>query len=495
MKNTLILLLVLIVFSTTAFARPVKRIKFAKGATETIVSGKLNNFKDSQTYLINLRADETFTIEDAGDNPITISVFDPSGKNVDDYDLSCHGKFNLPKTKKGDYRIVVTECKKADPWKGTFKIKVSATLAKTTERIDFEKAGSMSLVWEQMMQKGSTKTYVFRGKKGQTVSLALIEDTGKGKMNFDNFGSVDISGVGDNAQFKLTEDRDYYFTVINDSTKQTSFRISINVTDSAGNPIRMSVKNTISAANWKKMPGLGDNPLLLAIGAGNDVWAVDVNNAIYKLENNKWTKTDFGGLPEGVMISHIAIDPDGFPWAIANTNIYQLVNNRWAQMPGRANDIFISPLGLVWIVGASDKTGAIDNNPILQWNETTRKWVKTKDPEATQIAESGGADAAYLLSIRNDSSVWVYGSPDNAHSTGGKWTKMPGVVGWGISIGGDGTAWLLGDTERNAEECFGLYRLDNVSNTWKKMEGKAQYVAADMNGKAWIINRDGNIYQ
>ena len=144
----------------------------------------------------------------------------------------------------------------------------SKIFTQTAERIDFEKAGSMSLVWEQMMSKGSSKTYVFRGKKTQMVSFALIEDTGKGKMNFDNFGAVDTSGVGENQQFKLTEDRDYYFTVINESGKQTSFRISISVTDAAGNPIKMPVKNTISAANWKRMPGLDDTPLLLAIGAG-----------------------------------------------------------------------------------------------------------------------------------------------------------------------------------------------------------------------------------
>lgn len=127
MKKLYIASLMLIVLSANVFARPVKRIKFAKGATETIVSGQLNDFKDSQVFLINLRAGQTFTIEDVGDNPVTISVFDSSGKNVDDYDASCHGNFQLPKTKNGDYRIKVTECMKADSWKGTFKIKVSAT--------------------------------------------------------------------------------------------------------------------------------------------------------------------------------------------------------------------------------------------------------------------------------------------------------------------------------------------------------------------------------
>ena len=126
MKNILSLLLILIAFSTAAFARPVKRINFTKGATEVIVTGHLSGFRDSQIYLIKLSGDQTFSIEDIGDNPVTISVSDPNGKNVDDYDLSCHGNFELSKTKKGDYRIVVTECLKADLWKGSFKIKVSA---------------------------------------------------------------------------------------------------------------------------------------------------------------------------------------------------------------------------------------------------------------------------------------------------------------------------------------------------------------------------------
>lgn len=127
MKSVFAGLLMLILASATVFARPVKRIKFAKGAIETVVSGQLKDFKDSQVYLINLRANQTFTVEDVGDNPVTVSVFEPGGRNVDDYDASCHGSFSLPETKKGDYRIVVTECKKADPWRGAFKIKVSAT--------------------------------------------------------------------------------------------------------------------------------------------------------------------------------------------------------------------------------------------------------------------------------------------------------------------------------------------------------------------------------
>lgn len=125
MNKMLSFLLILIVFSTAAFARPVKRIKFAKGATEIFITGQLNGFKDSQVYLINLRGNQNFTVEGIGDNRVSIAVTGPAGEDVNDYAADCHSNFNLPKTKKGDYKIVVTECMKADSWKGAFIFKIS----------------------------------------------------------------------------------------------------------------------------------------------------------------------------------------------------------------------------------------------------------------------------------------------------------------------------------------------------------------------------------
>lgn len=105
---------------------PTRRIEFPKGATEVTATGTMNGFDDKQVLLIDTRAGQELRIEDVGDNPVTLSVCDPDGENVDDYDLSCHGRFKLSKTKKGDYRVFVTECKKADPWKGEYRLKVTA---------------------------------------------------------------------------------------------------------------------------------------------------------------------------------------------------------------------------------------------------------------------------------------------------------------------------------------------------------------------------------
>jgi hypothetical protein len=109
-----------------AAGHPSRRIKFPRGATEATFTWAMNGFDDEQVLLIDVRAGQSLKIEDIGDNPVTLSVCDPDGKNVDDYDLSCHGRFNLDKTKKGDYTVFVTECKKADPWKGDYRLKVTA---------------------------------------------------------------------------------------------------------------------------------------------------------------------------------------------------------------------------------------------------------------------------------------------------------------------------------------------------------------------------------
>jgi len=109
-----------------AAGHPIKRLNFPTGATEATFTWTMNGFDDKQVVLIDMRAGQELRIEDIGDNPVTLSVCDPDGENVDDYDLSCHGRFKLEKTKKGDYTVFVTECKKADPWKGEYKLKVTA---------------------------------------------------------------------------------------------------------------------------------------------------------------------------------------------------------------------------------------------------------------------------------------------------------------------------------------------------------------------------------
>ena len=123
MKKNIFLGLLILILSVTTFARPVKRIKFAKGATKVTVTGKLNNYKDKQVYLLRLRAGQRLKIN--SNQYVTLSVVDPNGDDVMDRDASCNGRADISPTVAGDYKIIVVECQKADAWKGNFKLNLS----------------------------------------------------------------------------------------------------------------------------------------------------------------------------------------------------------------------------------------------------------------------------------------------------------------------------------------------------------------------------------
>jgi hypothetical protein len=122
MKKIISILLILIVASTV-FARPVKRIKFPKGATKVTVTGYLNGYRDKQIYLIRLRKGQKMTLK--ANRYVSLFIKSPNGEDVSDMDLSCHSNQTVENTSAGDYKIEAVECQKADAWKGSFKLTVT----------------------------------------------------------------------------------------------------------------------------------------------------------------------------------------------------------------------------------------------------------------------------------------------------------------------------------------------------------------------------------
>ncbi|QLQ31598.1 MAG: hypothetical protein HZT40_08345 [Candidatus Thiothrix singaporensis] len=91
------------------------RIKFDKGASTAVVTGKLADFDGEQTYLIEVGKGQTMTVEQLNkysNGQISIYVTDPQGGDANDLDASCHGKATVTPTMAGDYKIQVMECKK-----------------------------------------------------------------------------------------------------------------------------------------------------------------------------------------------------------------------------------------------------------------------------------------------------------------------------------------------------------------------------------------------
>lgn len=106
-----------------------ERINFAPGATSAVASGELKDYDDSKTFVIAVKKGQTLTTEqdksDSSLHYITVYVKNPAGAGVGDSDASCNNRREITPTEAGDYQIQVVECKKADAWKGNFKLKVS----------------------------------------------------------------------------------------------------------------------------------------------------------------------------------------------------------------------------------------------------------------------------------------------------------------------------------------------------------------------------------
>ena len=111
------------------FAQKASRIKFKRGAHSAYVSGTLSGYDSKRLYLLRVRSDQTLNTEaigiSQGNHYITIYITSPSGEPVGDSDASCNNRREIAPTEPGDYRIEVVECQKADPWRGSFRFRVT----------------------------------------------------------------------------------------------------------------------------------------------------------------------------------------------------------------------------------------------------------------------------------------------------------------------------------------------------------------------------------
>jgi hypothetical protein len=103
------------------------RIKFARGAVSATVTGKLSGFDGEQNYVISVGKGQTMKVDQMNDGSHYTSVYltAPNGEEVGDLAADCHNHRVIKPTATGDYTIRVVECMKADPWKGSYRLKVT----------------------------------------------------------------------------------------------------------------------------------------------------------------------------------------------------------------------------------------------------------------------------------------------------------------------------------------------------------------------------------
>ena len=129
MKGKLLSFVVVFVLLITqaSFAKqPTLRIKFDAGATSAKVRGRLRNFKDEARYVVRVRAGQHMEVEATGkEGPAAVAIESPSGSDAAmDRDMS-GSRASADPTEAGDYKIIVTENRKGDPWSGTFVLKIT----------------------------------------------------------------------------------------------------------------------------------------------------------------------------------------------------------------------------------------------------------------------------------------------------------------------------------------------------------------------------------
>jgi hypothetical protein len=118
-------LLVLFLFLLAIAAPAQTRVHFAPGATSAVVTGSLNGFNSRRVYVIRVRRGQRLRVEQIGNSHlVSTTLEDPAGEDVSDMDASCNSHKDVSPTKRGDYTLTVGECRKADRWRGKFRLRI-----------------------------------------------------------------------------------------------------------------------------------------------------------------------------------------------------------------------------------------------------------------------------------------------------------------------------------------------------------------------------------
>jgi Tectonin domain len=235
---------------------------------------------------------------------------------------------------------------------------------------------------------------------------------------------------------------------------------------------------TAPAPGWRQVPGSAHD---IAFGADGSRWIIGntANAGGYDIEywnGGGWTAVDGGAVK-------IAVGPSGDPWVV--NSIHQIfhraggASGSWQGLPGNANDIAVGRNGSVWIVTNTSAPGGYSP---AYWNGSG--W--------TVIA--GGVTK---IAVDPQGNPWAINSINQIFRlANGTWQGMPNQTATDISIGADGTVYILGTAPIPAS--YGPLRWDPSQSTWIRMDDNGAsggtLIEVDVNGAPWVINAN-NIYQ
>jgi len=239
-------------FTILSFAQSNSKIvKFEAGKTSAVEKIMLST-NDGITYIFNAKQGDILKFSvvglytngaDAQGLTISLTKFGSSDNTLAEASPGEEIEHQI-QTGTDDYVITVM-----NPGTRRANITLNLTIKPKTnveneKRIDFQKEGSNSLVWEERVAANSSKSYVFYAKKGQKLTLGFIDDTKQGSMDL---GKVSIEPNADPLEMVIEVSKDYIFSVSNNTNKATSFRIFITLEDASGTSNNSSTSTNSNA--------------------------------------------------------------------------------------------------------------------------------------------------------------------------------------------------------------------------------------------------------
>lgn len=209
---------------------------------------------------------------------------------------------------------------------------------------------------------------------------------------------------------------------------------------------------------WKQLPGAAFD---VGAGANGDLWVVGTDRKLYE-----WTGTTWKVSSTSANVIAVAVGPKGTVWHVNTAKqIYSGNGKTWKRWPGAANDITVGADGSVFVVGTDSRPYKLVNN----------NWQPVGGPGAKTIAADPHGN---VISTNTNNQIWA--------RIGTSWRRLPGA-GVDVSIGADGTGWVVGTDSRP-------YRWDG--KTWVVMGGSgAKTIAVESSGNVVSSNTKNQIWR
>ena len=233
-----------------------------------------------------------------------------------------------------------------------------------------------------------------------------------------------------------------------------------------------------ASGQWIQMNGLARD---IGIGGGSQ-WAIGTNPVgndnygVYKFNGTSWDAMAGGGV-------RIASGPAGHAWTVgAHGGIFVWVNGRSTDVPPlpssiQAIDIAVSKEG-TYVIG--------NDHQLWEFNPDFQRWDRANGPPVEFSRVTAGSHGGVRL-VATTGAVYFRAPGQD------EFLNIPGVIASDIGVGGNGAVWAIGRNPAPGNNGNEIYQWRGDS--WLRMPGAAEQISVAGAGNAWVVARNGNIYQ